>query len=89
MGESKRKTELSALAPEREEARRRLGSLLLQDMKEAAESEHLTQADVYTSLALAVAYAIISHKQHGEQRLADLDQFAAVVEAMMAKAPTA
>ena len=87
MGEARRKAELTTLAPEREEARRRLGSLLLQDMKEAAVTDGLTQADVYTSLALAVAFAIISRKHDAEGRLEDLDQFSAVVEQMMTKAP--
>ena len=89
MGEARRKAELSTLAPEREEARRRLGALLLQDMKEAAETESLTQADVYTSLALAVAFAIVSRKHDAAGRLEDLDQFSSVIEAMMKKAPEA
>ena len=69
---------------DRIEARKRLGELIMRDIKEASNAEGLWMSDVLTVLASASACVIgMQTKGEREKRMELLDKFSEVIEKML------
>ena len=73
---------------DRLEARKRLGELVMRDIKEASNTEGLWVSDVLTVLAGAAAMIIrMQDNGMGERRMDLLDRFSETIEKMLGELP--